>query len=47
MISGSLNLYDNLIILSENILTLPKEKLNEVQVDLTVIDGNIEYERIF
>ena len=48
-IKGSLEVgkLADLIILSENILTLPKEKLNEVQVDLTVIDGNIEYERIF
>lgn len=36
----------DLIVLSENILSYPKERINEIQVDLTMIDGIIEYERI-
>lgn len=35
----------DMIVLSEDITTLPREKLNEVQVDLTLIDGRIEYRR--
>lgn len=35
----------DLIILSEDITAIPKEKLNEVLVDMTIIDGKIEYER--
>jgi len=34
-----------MIILSEDITALPKEKLNEVKVDMTMIGGKVEYER--
>jgi len=34
----------DLIILSQDITSFPKERLNEVQVDMTIIDGAIEYE---
>jgi len=35
----------DMIILSEDITTVPKERLNEVQVDMTFIDGKAEYLR--
>ncbi len=35
----------DMIILSEDITALPKEKLNEVKVDMTMIGGKVEYER--
>lgn len=35
----------DLIVLSEDILSYPKERINEVKVDLTMIDGIVEYER--
>ncbi|MFZ3110919.1 MAG: amidohydrolase family protein, partial [Rectinemataceae bacterium] len=35
----------DMIILSEDITTFPKERLNEVQVDMTLIGGKIEYKR--
>lgn len=35
----------DLIILSENILDYPEERINEILVDMTMIDGNIEYIR--
>lgn len=35
----------DVIVLSEDISKYPKEKLNEVQVDMTIIGGNIEFER--
>jgi predicted amidohydrolase YtcJ len=34
-----------MIILSEDITALPKEKLNEIKVDMTMIGGKVEYER--
>jgi len=36
----------DLVILSQDITSIPKERLNEVQVDLTIMDGAIEYEKI-
>ena len=35
----------DLIILSEDILKYPEKKINEISVDMTMIDGNIEYTR--
>ena len=35
----------DMIILSEDITTFPKERLNEVQVDMTMIGGKVEYKR--
>lgn len=35
----------DLVILSENILSWPKENIREIQVDLTMLDGIIEYIR--
>ncbi|MBI9106172.1 MAG: amidohydrolase [Spirochaetales bacterium] len=35
----------DMIVLSEDITTFPKERLNEVQVDMTLIDGKVEYLR--
>ncbi|MBI9104534.1 MAG: amidohydrolase [Spirochaetales bacterium] len=35
----------DMIILSEDISSLPKERLNEVEVDMTFIDGKLEYSR--
>lgn len=35
----------DMIVLSEDITTYPKERLNEVQVDLTLIDGKVEFQR--
>lgn len=35
----------DLIVLSEDIVNYPKERINEIKVDLTMIDGIIEYER--
>lgn len=35
----------DLVILSHDILTWPKENIRDIQVDLTVIDGIIEYKR--
>jgi predicted amidohydrolase YtcJ len=35
----------DLIVLSEDILSLPEDKLLDVRVDLTMIDGIVEYER--
>lgn len=35
----------DMIILSEDILSYPKEFINEVKVDMTLIDGQIVYER--
>ena len=35
----------DMVILSEDITRLPKERLNEVLVDMTMIGGKIEYER--
>ena len=32
-------------IISDDILTYPKERINELMVDMTVIDGKIEFER--
>ncbi|MDO4552989.1 MAG: amidohydrolase, partial [Bacillota bacterium] len=34
----------DLVVLSEDVLSLPPERLNEVKVDMTVIDGAVEYE---
>ncbi len=36
----------DMIILSKNILEYPKEKMNEIEVDLTMIDGKVEYKRV-
>jgi hypothetical protein len=36
----------DMIVLSENILEYPKEKINEIEVDLTMIDGKVEYKRV-
>lgn len=35
----------DLIVLSEDILEYPEERINEILVDMTMIDGNIEYIR--
>jgi predicted amidohydrolase YtcJ len=35
----------DMIVLSENITSIPKENLNDVQVDMTFIDGVLEYQR--
>lgn len=35
----------DLIVLSEDILEYPEERINEIFVDMTMIDGNIEYIR--
>ena len=35
----------DMIILSDDITALPKERLNEVQVDMTMIGGKVEYKR--
>lgn len=35
----------DLIILSEDITSIPKDRINEIKVDLTMIDGVIEYMR--
>ncbi|GHU62748.1 amidohydrolase [Clostridia bacterium] len=35
----------DLVVLSENILDVPSERIREMKVDLTMIDGVIEYER--
>jgi predicted amidohydrolase YtcJ len=34
-----------MIILSEDITSLPAQRLNEVQVDMTMIGGKVEFER--
>lgn len=36
----------DMIVLSEDITALPPERLNEVQVDMTFIDGTCEYRRV-
>ena len=36
----------DMIVLSEDITTIPPERLNEVQVDMTFIDGKCEYRRV-
>lgn len=35
----------DIIVLSDDILTYPKEKINEIKVDMTFIDGKLLYER--
>ena len=35
----------DLVVLSENILETPVEKIKSVKADMTVIDGEIVYER--
>lgn len=35
----------DLVVLSEDILSCPKDRIQEIQVDMTMIDGIIEYER--
>ena len=35
----------DVIVLSEDITSIPKERLNEVEVDMTFIDGKLEYKR--
>ena len=35
----------DMIVLSEDITSIPTERLNEVRVDMTMIDGNTEYRR--
>jgi hypothetical protein len=35
----------DMIILSEDITSLPAQRLNEVQVDMTMIGGRVEFER--
>lgn len=35
----------DMIVLSEDITSVPKEKINELKVDLTMIDGVVEYTR--
>lgn len=46
-IKGSLEVgkLADIIVLSDNILTYPKERINELKVDITMIDGNIEFVR--
>lgn len=36
----------DMIVLSEDITSFPKERLNEVEVDMTFIDGKVEYKRV-
>jgi predicted amidohydrolase YtcJ len=36
----------DMVILSEDLTAFPKERLNEVKVDLTMIGGRIEFERV-
>ena len=35
----------DLVVLSDNILSVPKDKIRDMKVDLTMIDGIVEYER--
>ncbi len=35
----------DMIVLSEDITSIPKRRINEIKVDMTMIDGIIEYER--
>ncbi len=35
----------DMIVLSDDITTIPKESINEIKVDMTMIDGIIEFER--
>jgi predicted amidohydrolase YtcJ len=35
----------DMIVLSEDITSVPKKRINEIKVDMTMIDGIIEYER--
>lgn len=46
-IKGSLEVgkLADMIVLNQNILECPKEQLNEIVVDMTMIDGKVEYRR--
>lgn len=35
----------NLVVLSQDILTVPADKLRKTKVDLTIVDGKVLYER--
>ncbi len=37
----------DLVILSENLLQCPKEEIGRIHVDMTIIDGIVEYEKAF